>query len=225
MDARLPRAFDWARTHAVVSDGLVDHELRAVRPDVLIAGSDDAPELRIDLPAVLPRLVVGADPREWLAMLPERLGVEAAVLLRAGSAALGVWHDDVLVHHKVFKRYVVRGNGKAQAAHLRSKGKSRYGSRLRLQNAQRLLVEVNERLAEWELAAGPFETIHFACPVRLWADLMNTTPPPPFAADDPRLRKVTFHVHEPDFEELQRVRDRLRRGRVSSARDPAEPDA
>ena len=42
------------------------------------------------------------------------------------------WRGEELVRHKVFKRYVVRGRGRAQPTHLKSKGKSRYGSRLRL---------------------------------------------------------------------------------------------
>ncbi len=168
-------------------------------------------------PAVLPPLAPGETLEAWLARLPEALGAQIVVLLRAGSAALGLWNGDECVAHKVFTRYVVRGHGKAQPLHAKTKGKSRYGARLRLQNARRLLEEVNERLTLWLDEARDVEAIHWYCPIRQWPELFAIDPPPPFARDDPRLRRIAMHVHEPRFEELLRVRRALERGRIGEA--------
>lgn len=207
-------AFAWPRTAEVVGDLLTVHALRADGRGRWIAGPDDAPEVVVTPPAVLPP--ADGDPLAWVRGLPDELGVEFVVLLRAGSAALGLWRADTLVAHKTFRRYTVRGHGKAQRKHLETKGKSRYGSRLRLQQAARLLEEVNERIAAWQRDEGPFDVIHRACPVRLWADLHAADPPPPFDARDPRLRGIRVHVHEPDFAELERVRRALRVGHVET---------
>ncbi|MBI5852714.1 MAG: hypothetical protein HZB39_17005 [Planctomycetes bacterium] len=174
---------------------------------------------RIVLPAVLPPIAPGETLDDWLARVPDALGVQVVVLLRAGSAALGLWDGDECVVHKVFTRYVVRGNGKAQPLHAKTKGKSRYGARLRLQNARRLLEEVGERLVEWFATWPAPEAIHWSCPVRQWPELFAANPPPPFPRDDPRLRRIAMHVHEPRFEELLRVRRALARGRIGEATD------
>lgn len=146
--------------------------------------------------------------REW----PERLPSMCLVLLRAGATALGRWDAEELVAHKVIKKYVVRGNGKAQRTHLSTKGKSRYGSRLRLQNARRQLEETNERLVAWWGEFGVARTVIYAAPDRLWSDLFEARPAPPFEKRE--AWRVTMHTHTPGFEELKRVRRWTLRGRV-----------
>ena len=180
--------------------------------------------LRFVPPAVLSPIADTDTPASWLARLPEDPGTWLVVLLRAGSASLGLFECDTCVAHKVFRRYVVRGHGKAQPAHAKTKGKSRYGSRLRLQNAKRLLEEVNERLTDWVAAAPTLAAVHWSCPVRQWPELFAATPPPPFPRDDPRLRRIAMHVHEPDHDELLRVARSLSRGRVEHGPgDPGRP--
>lgn len=215
MKRAVRHTFGWDRTREVLDELATVFALRPDGRGGIVAGPAGAPDVRVAPPAVLPP--VGDDLAAWVAALPDRLGLELMVLLRAGSAALGLWRDDELVLHKVFKRYVVRGHGKAQPAHLKTKGKSRYGSRLRLQQHRRLLEEVNERITAWEHAEGPFDAIHRACPKRLWADLCATEPPPPFDARDPRIRRIALHAHEPGFDELLRIRRALRSGRVERA--------
>ncbi|GEM_PF-2618138 len=138
-------------------------------------------------------------------------GRDAFFLFRAGSSALGLCEDAVFVDHKCFQRYVVRGKGKAQASHLKTKGKSRYGSRLRLQNFDRLIHESIGRLLNWE-AEGPLQRVFYSCPDRLFSDLRASNPPFPFAKEDPRLRRLPIHVHEPRWEELKRVKAWTERG-------------
>ena len=142
------------------------------------------------------------------------------LLVQAGRTAIGVWDDDELLAHKVITKYVVRGKGRAQPTHLETKGKSRYGSRLRLQNARRQLVEANEKLAEYWEERGPPRLVHYAAPVRTWPELFGVDPVPPFDQRDAMLCKIAFHAHAPSFEELQRVRRRLGRGSHRLAAGP-----
>lgn len=205
--------FSWRDTRDVVGALMTVHPLRPDRGGRrLVAGPDPDPDVIVTVPTALP--AVAGDVVAWLDHLPGSLGLEAVVLLRAGSAALGVWRDDEPVAEKVFKRYVVRGTGRAQPTHLRVKGKSRYGSRLRLQQAARLLEEVAERLSDWERIEGRFDVVHRACPPRLWVELTALSPGPPFEVRDPRIRRVPVHVHEPGRDELRRVREVITTGSI-----------
>ena len=177
-----------------------------VRPDergkALVAVDEEGQwRLRIVLPTLRP--LEGRSLDEYLEALREPLGRHWLLLMQAGAAALGCWQDRELLHHKVIKKYVVRGKGRAQTTYAKTKGKSRYGSRLRLQNAQALLFEVKEKLHSW--APDGVDQIYYSCPVRSWAEFFNTEPAPPFGKDGP-LVKAPFDVKVPSFKELQRIR-------------------
>lgn len=145
----------------------------------------------------------------YRAQLPADLGRQLVLLMRAGACALGLWQQDELVHHKVFKAYVVRGNGRAQATYAKTRGKSRGGARLRLRNARNLLDSVVGRLRDLAGPPGTFDHLAWSCPVRLWADLCAVTPPMPAATTQ---QKIPWHVREPSFEALLRTRNRLASG-------------
>ncbi|MFN3244011.1 MAG: hypothetical protein ACE37K_21070 [Planctomycetota bacterium] len=169
---------------------------------------------RLWLPLAAPRPQQAERIGDYVERLEPRDEVQVVLLLRAGAMAFGCWHGDELVQHKAVRKYVVRGNGKSQATHLKTRGKSRYGSRLRLQNWKSLLGETSERLADCEVQFGPFERIFFGVPVRVWSDVFEADPPPPFARDDARLQRLPIHVHRPDHEELLRVRQVMQFGRI-----------
>ncbi len=169
---------------------------------------------RLVLPFLLPPPRPGELALDYAARVPSRIGRHCVLLLQAGAMALGYWDEDDLVRHKAQKRYVVRGNGKAQPLHRARKGKSRYGSRLRLQNWQRLLRDVNERLVDWWEELGEPEQTFASVPVRSWSPLYAIDPPPPFRRDDRRLRHVPRHVHVPDHGELLAVQRWLGHGRL-----------
>ncbi|MGE0143044.1 MAG: hypothetical protein AB7I19_05040 [Planctomycetota bacterium] len=170
-------------------------------------------------PAVLPRPLDGEPCHTWINRLPETIGVQAVLLLRAGSAAMGVFADTECLAHRCRRRYVVRGNGKAQTTWIRTRGKSRYGSRLRLQNADRLLDDVATTTSEWAGWLATATAIHWSCPERQWAALHEHEPSLSTLRTDARARKIAFHVHEPRFEELRRVWWRLRHGHF----EPSSP--
>jgi hypothetical protein len=190
-------------------------EARADEAGVQFASADGTGCLR--LPLVGPR----AEPLERIGDYCERLPgdcqnhdeVQLLLLLRAGAMAFGCWRGAELVQHKAVRKYVVRGSGKAQSTHLKTRGKSRYGSRLRLQNWRRLLTETNERMRDCEKQFGPFDRVFYAAPVRVFSELFDADPIPPFSRDA-KLQKVPMHVHRPDHDELLRVHDLLQRGSV-----------
>ena len=211
-----PRSFHWQATAEEVRGVLERGAATRDAAGRLLVPHSGGGTTVLTLPPVL-RIPTDVAPLGCASRVPDALGVEVVLLLRAGRAALGLWVDDELLAHKVFRRYTVRGQGHAQTTHLKTKGKSRYGSRLRLQQAGRLLDEVNERLTDWDRDYGPLDVVHRACPVRLWADLCAHDPRPPFDARDPRIAPIRIHTHEPDFEELLRVRRHLTHGVVEES--------
>jgi hypothetical protein len=204
--------FAWAETHEAAAEALATAELRADANGRRFVGADV--ELRV--PLLWPRAAEGEDLRDWLARLPAGPGLHAIVLVQAGATSLGLWEDDDVLAHKAEKFYVVRGKGRAQPTHLKTRGKSRYGSRLRLQNFQRQLAELNSRLASWWEEFGPPETLFLSCPKRIYPELWRRDPKPPFerGTAPPHVRKIPLDVRVPSYEELQRVRRFLTRGRV-----------
>jgi hypothetical protein len=171
-----------------------------------------APGLEVTPPLVLP---IAADVRtvdDYLDALPPAPTLHFVILLQAGAAALGVFDQGDAVVTKSDKKYVVRGSGKAQPTHLATKGKSRYGSRLRLQNARNLLLEVNRRLAGWIDEFGPPDQVFYNAPVRLWADLCAAKTPPPFRGE--RAIKIPLDLPVPTTEVLLRTYRRMSFGRV-----------
>jgi hypothetical protein len=174
---------------------------------------------RLRVPLAAPRVEPGEAVRAYLERLPGEPERQLVLLLQAGAFAIGCWHGDDLLHHKAVRKYVVRGCGKAQPTHLKTRGKSRYGSRLRLQNWRSLLRECNHRLVDLDQRFGAFDRLFFAVPVRARSELFAAEPPPPFARDDARLLRIPMHVHRPDHAELLRVRAWLVRGRLELPAD------
>ncbi|MEL6430982.1 MAG: hypothetical protein AAFZ87_10280 [Planctomycetota bacterium] len=146
--------------------------------------------------------------RGYLEALPEELPLQWMVLLQAGATALAVLDAGEPVVTKSFKRYVVRGNGRAQPTHLRVKGKSRYGARLRLQNAKRQLEETSERLRAFHAEFGAPRQVLYGAPKRLWADYAQSRPAPPF--DGLELVRIPFDLAVPTTEVLLDAYARLR---------------
>lgn len=177
---------------------------------------------RLVVPFVLAPPKPGETPQAYGARVPISVGTHAIVLLQAGAMAIGRFDGDECVRHKAQKRYVVRGNGKAQPTHLRTRGKSRYGSRLRLQNWQRLLAETVERLRAWNDELGPAEQVFTAMGPRTAAALFANEPPPPFARE--AVRRVPRHVHVPDHAELLAVHRFLCSGRLELPTPGAGPE-
>ena len=125
------------------------------------------------------------------------------LLMEAGRAAIGVSQDGRIIKHKNIRKYMVRKkNGKAQLTHLKSKGKSRYGSRLRLREAEAFFDEIIERLQSDEHQASSF--IFYNCPVRLKSCLDEAGRELGFNDQDFTWRRLGVNVKEASFDELKR---------------------
>lgn len=172
----------------------------------------DAGAARLQPPCLLPPPLPGETPRDYVQRIDPAVGRHVVLLVRAAGTALGYWDGAELLRHKAIRKYVVRGNGKAQPTHLATKGKSRYGSRLRLQNWKRLLSETNARLRDWWDELGAPARVHVSVPVRVFTDLLAADPAPPFTRD--QVARIPLHVHRPDHAELLRVRRWLASGGV-----------
>lgn len=174
---------------------------------------------RLAPPILAPRVHPGESIPDYMSRCDVSIGLHVVLLVRAAGVALGYWEGRELLHHKAIRKYVIRGRGKAQQTFLKTQGKSRYGSRLRLQNWRRLLAETNERLLQWWDEPGRPERVFVSVPVRVMADLCAAEPPPPFQKGDPMLVRIPMHVHRPDHAELLRVHGELAVGRLDLPED------
>ena len=204
--------FSWQQTRALLAELLAEH------PELQLDDhnrSFTAGDVRFTPPLVQRIREPHIDPTGYLEHLPDSLGTHLVLLLQAGAAALGIFQQGELTHHKVIKKYVVRGRGKAQPTHLKTRGKSRYGSRLRLQNHKRLLAETNEKLRAWAEEVPEIHDRFYSCPVRTWPELFDTRPGPPFPPED--FVKIPLDLSVPSLKELQRAYRGVCRGALLQA--------
>lgn len=125
------------------------------------------------------------------------------ILMEAGQCALGRFRGEEPGPHKVIRKYMVRKKqGKAQLNYLHQKGKSRAGSRIRLQQSAAFFEEINEWLATTGQVTKA-DVIVYSCPTRLWSYLFHAKRPCPFDADDSRLRPLKRYVDKPDHQSMR----------------------
>jgi hypothetical protein len=207
-------SFPWSDAAEVLAD------IHAASP--LEIGEDPgsliAEGVKVVLPLVLPVPSPPLSVDTYIEALPVELGSHLIVLLQAGAASLGLFDEGVSLETKSIKKYVVRGKGRAQAAFLKTSGKSRYGSRLRLQNARSLLVDVNERLSEWRDVYGEPEAKFYSAPQRTWPDLFQAAAQPAYR-DPHDWRRIPRDLPVPTSDLLQRVYRGLCYGRVERSVD------
>ena len=126
------------------------------------------------------------------------------LLMESGRAAIGTFKDGKIVEHKNIRKYMVRkGQGKSQLTHLKTKGKSRYGSRLRLQESEAFFFEIIERLQNENCSQAPFTFYH--CPATLWPFLMDEMKDQKFDLSKYTWRRLGVSVKECSFDELKRM--------------------
>ncbi len=127
------------------------------------------------------------------------------VLIRAGQASTGYVHNGELMDHKVFRAYMVRKKqGKSQIKHLKTKGKSRAGSRIRLEETTRFFEEINERLSFY----GQNHSIDhwgISCGKTLWPYFFASETPPPFSSKAENLIQLPYHIDQASYQELKQV--------------------
>src|SRR5690606_33479390 len=126
------------------------------------------------------------------------------LLMEAGEAAISYSEKGKISLHKGFSRYMVRkSQGKNQLNHLKTKGKSRLGSRIRLQQSIKFFEEINQRLLDWGFNSKQ-DKLYFRSAQSLWPHLY-LAPNAVFDKDDLRLLKLPYNIPDPSFKSLQYV--------------------
>ena len=130
----------------------------------------------------------------------EREVIYLMLLVQSGSSSVGVFKHETCLSHKVFSSYMVRKKqGTSQIKHLKTKGKSRAGSRMRLASGAEMFDNVNERLQN-HFHEFDFDRIAFSCSKILLPHLFGAKVEPPFDKKDARIYKIPKHLHQPNFE-------------------------
>ena len=130
-------------------------------------------------------------------------------LVRAGQAAAGYFHQGILLDHKVFRAYLVRQKqGMSQFKYLKTKGKSRAGSRIRLEETLVFFKEINERLQVYA-KQYPLNFWGLGCAKTMWPLLFDGELKPPFTSKSDELIELPYPFAKGSYEELQALELRL----------------
>lgn len=136
------------------------------------------------------------------------------LLIQAGNCAVGYFEDGFNLNHKVFRSYMVRKKqGKSQIKYLKTKGKSRAGSRVRLGETAEFFENINERLQSY-FEDYDIHRIAISCSKTLQPYLYSAKVATPFTKNDPRLYKIPKHIHTPIYDVLLSANKFLLRGEL-----------
>lgn len=136
------------------------------------------------------------------------------LLIQSGSCAVGYFENGDNLDHKVFRSYMVRKKqGKSQVKYLKTKGKSRAGSRVRLAETMEFFENINERLKEY-FEDYEIHRIAMSCSKILIPYLFSSKVATPFDKKDERIIRIPKHVHTPIYEVLLDVNRFLMKGEL-----------
>ncbi len=135
------------------------------------------------------------------------------ILIQAGHAAIGYFEENELVLHKVITRYMVRGNGKAQHTYLKTRGKSKAGSRIRLAQTLDFFEEINQKIDEWAII-DECQKVLYSASIPLWNMLFESKVAPVFEKTDKRLLKIPLDVDVPNHAELLHIGEMMQEGQI-----------
>ncbi|MEJ8756897.1 hypothetical protein WG947_07825 [Pontibacter sp. H259] len=136
------------------------------------------------------------------------------LLIQSGNCAVGYFENGINLNHKVFRSYMVRKKqGKSQIKYLKTKGKSRAGSRVRLGETLEFFEHINERLQGY-FQRHEIHRVAISCSKTLLPYLYTSKVATPFDKHDPRLFKIPKHIHTPIYEVLLDANRFLLRGEL-----------
>jgi len=136
------------------------------------------------------------------------------ILVQSGHSALGYVEGDKIVAHKVVTSYMVRKKqGKSQIKYLKTKGKSRAGSRIRLANTIHFFERINTYLNTY-FQQYTIDRIAFSCSKILLPYMFSPKVNCPFNKKDNRIYKIPIHIHKPNFTILQHIQHYLTKGEI-----------
>lgn len=141
------------------------------------------------------------------------------ILIKAGIGSVGFFENGEISSHKVFRAYMVRKKqGKSQVKHLKTKGKSRAGSRVRLQQTFEFFDNINSRIIELT-EKNQIDQIAISCSKTLRPFFFDSGIKPPFGKHDDRLMRVPIHIPDATHRYLLKTHHHL-----SSCRILASPE-
>ena len=127
------------------------------------------------------------------------------IMITTGQASIGIFKNKENFEHKVIRKYMVRKKqGKSQLKYLKTKGKSRAGSRVRLNNSLVFFEEINEYINKWNEDYEICRILYFVPKslINLW---FNSNKTPFFNKDDSNLIKIPYNLDTPTFELMKKV--------------------
>jgi hypothetical protein len=131
------------------------------------------------------------------------------LIIKSGIASIAFFENRQLIDHKVFRAYMVRKKqGKSQIKYLKTKGKSRAGSRVRLQETIDFFENINQRLLEY-FKEYRIDTIAFSCSQTLIPYFFQSKTLTPFDKKDDRIYKIPKHIDSGTHENLLEVNNQL----------------
>jgi hypothetical protein len=107
---------------------------------------------------------------------------------------------------------VRKKQGKSQIKYLKTKGKSKAGSRVRLGNTVHFFKEITEKLSDW-LSYYNIEKIALSLNKTLYPYLFNKDNEV-LDKKDERIYKIPQHIAEPSFENLLKIHSYLLMGEL-----------
>lgn len=136
------------------------------------------------------------------------------ILIESGLAAVGYFENGENIDHKVFRAYMVRKKqGKSQIKYLKTKGKSRAGSRVRLAETTEFFTSIRDRVNAY-LDTYRIDRIALSCSLTLWPYFFGGKGELIFSKNDPRIYKIPMDVPDCTYENLLKVHNFLSKGEV-----------
>ena len=136
----------------------------------------------------------------------DRKFIFVIVIIQAGQATIGVFNQNLDVfEHKVLRTYMVRKKqGKSQLKYLKTKGKSRAGSRIRLKNTYLFFEDINIYLQRW-FKEYSVDRIIYHIPTMMKNLWKSSKVDIPFDLDSEKCLKSPFNIKSPTFEEMKKI--------------------
>jgi hypothetical protein len=136
------------------------------------------------------------------------------LVVQSGMACLGLFKDFKNSNHKVFRAYMVRKQqGKSQIKHLKTKGKSRAGSRVRLAETLEFFEEINTRLQKY-FKENKIDFIAYQVSELLLPYFYGSKIVTPFDKKDSRLFKIPIHITQPTYEAMMALNQELLKAEI-----------
>ena len=128
------------------------------------------------------------------------------IIIQSGQATIGLFDNNLkILEHKVLRTYTVRKKqGMNQIKYLKTKGKSRAGSRIRLKNTYLFFEDINRYLEKW-IKEYEINRILYHVPKMLKSIWKTSKIDIPFDLDGLEVLKLPFYIKAPNFEEMKRV--------------------